>query len=368
MDTNYDTHDNLTGPSEIIASLPGILGFYPQESVVLLGLCPTEDSSRVVLGPVLRVDLSHAANLCADIHLLPLGDCVFFFAVVITKIPDSLLATQAIDALYEAGRTCAVPLINACWHVSEISTGTPYKVIFGSEVGVIPPAWRQEWIGGTVSSVMASPAMRPLHENGALPELEREDTFRFFDRLDPANEEEAENQNWLQNLAQMRASEMWRRIKGGDRDLKQVVEDVCALLHSGQPRPILSPWDQTQRGALRGEEDELFQLATLLSRSLLRDALMHDALHAPLTAARLFLGIAKTYTGLIRANSLCLWAIIAADRGLTTWAVAALVCAQEEVAGHTLSEMLVTLIHSGKAKEFLEFVRVAPLDVWADLN
>ncbi|WP_291313739.1 DUF4192 domain-containing protein [Corynebacterium sp. UBA2622] len=358
--------EHLTGPSDLIACLPGVLGFYPHESVVVLGLHSDTDPSCVTLGPVLRADLTHAAELCAALRDLPAEGCIGYYALLVTRIPDSDLAREAGDALFNAGDSAGSSLIDACWTVSEIATGTPYRIVFGPGPGALAAdPLGPHWISGAVSSVMGSPAMRALLDNGILPELNREDTFSYFDVLEPADDGERDSWEALGRLAVSRGTDLLARVAQGDRAAAAAAAEACLVLHSAPARPLVSPWEGAETRDLLGEEDDRLALATMLSRSMLRDRLLNDALTFPLPAAHALLCVAKTFTGVIRANALSIWAVIAVDRGLTPWAVAALTVAQTELPGHNLSGVLLSLVRTGHHEKLTEAARLGCDAAWA---
>ncbi|MEX3503855.1 DUF4192 domain-containing protein [Corynebacterium sp. LK2510] len=360
------SHRDLTGPADIIASLPGILGFYPQESIVLLGLDEHDDPNCVTLGPVLRADLTYVAEVCASLDDFPLSECIAVYAVIISRIPNSGLVNEAAEAIYGATSTAGLPLVDACWHVSEVAPGTPYRIMFGpGPDSRVMRMCGDQWFFGTVSSVMASPAMYALHRNNALPELNREDTFRFFDPVPTSEECDHADRESLTWLAMKRGLELCERLDRGDEGASLAVRQGCEVLCMGQSRPIVEPWDTDELADLLGEADDRLALATLLSRSTLRDRLLVHALDAPLSAAHALLSVAKTFTSTVRANALSAWAVIALERGLTSWALAALVTAQQELPGHSLSEILITLIHNGCHDELVDVIRDGSLAGWA---
>lgn len=53
----------LNTPAEIIAAIPGDLGFYPTESSVLIGMQAGQETKNLSLGSVARVDLHQTPQL-----------------------------------------------------------------------------------------------------------------------------------------------------------------------------------------------------------------------------------------------------------------------------------------------------------------
>ena len=56
----------LTSHGEILANIPGILGFYPQNSLVLAFFERNSDTPGLHLGPLARLDLDDAVETLID--------------------------------------------------------------------------------------------------------------------------------------------------------------------------------------------------------------------------------------------------------------------------------------------------------------
>ncbi|SDR97171.1 DUF4192 domain-containing protein [Corynebacterium timonense] len=365
MERSSFASESLSGPAEIIASLPGVLGFYPHESVIVLGLVDNDRPGCATLGPVLRSDITHAHELGDIIGELPMDRCVAFLAVLVTRIPHSPLAEAAINALFALTTDTGAPLIDACWHVSEIATGTPYSLVFEPGKGsVVAGSFGKEWTCGTVSSVAASPAMKPLITNGVLPELSREDTYSHFEWCPPGDHEEAEEREARQKLAARRGSELTRKINRGDPRARAGALEAGRSLSAFPARQLIGVDADDRSDQLDVSDDDLVALATLLSSSILRDGLINMALADPACAGTAMMSVARTFTGVIRANALCVWAILAIDKGLTSWATAALMTALEEVPSHNLSGLIIDLMRIGQEKSLIHAARDGSVCAW----
>lgn len=359
--------DTLSGPSEIIAALPGIFGFYPQESTVVVGLyASADDSSATRLGPVMRADLAHTHHILPALIDTPGGECFAFYAIVISRIPDSTLVKETGEILYNFRDEEGNALIDACWHVSEVAQGTPYTIVFGPSPAQIAEAGMgRDWVCGTVASVVSSPSMRALLHNGGLPELERADTFRFFA---PWDRHTTGQLTVSQSEAVARGRSLARMRDDGAEQVRDIVADTCSLLHEAVPRPLVEPLEWQPACEIFEGELDAGDLAAVLSRPAFRDTLVIDALTSPLRASTALLWVAKAYRGEIRANALALWATVAVSRELHSWSVVALTCAQEEVPGHGLSHMLLTMLHNGMQEEMLEIARSGCAMSWEAID
>ncbi|SDL77243.1 protein of unknown function [Corynebacterium mycetoides] len=365
------TPESLHGPSDIIAALPGIFGFYPQESTVVVGLYPPEHAGGAVrLGPVMRADLCHTHHILPALTDTPGGDCVAFYAIVISRIPNSQLVADTKEALFNFADGEGIPLIDACWHVSEVAEGTPYTIVFGpSPAQLAAGGMGPEWMQGTVSSVASSPSMVSLLRNGGLPELDRADTFRFFE---PWGDAVRGHPDYDPDEVGARAAELAQACElacdADRRTAAGIIEEGCALLHDVAERPLIQPLECTNRTRVFGLEGDATEIAALLSVKRARDAMIIDALASPLRAATAFLWVAKAFRGDVRANALTLWATVATARNLNSWAVVALTCAQEEVPGHHLSLMLLTMLNHGMQEKLVESAVSGCALSWADLD
>ena len=359
--------DTLSGPSEIIAALPGIFGFYPQESTVVVGLhASADDSGATRLGPVMRADLAHTHHILPALVDTPGGECFAFYAILISRIPDSALVKETRDMLYNFRDEEGNALIDACWHVSEVAQGTPYTIVFGPSPAQLAEAGMgRDWVSGTVASVVSSPSMRALLHNGGLPELERADTFRFFAAWDRAT---TGRLTVSQSEAGERGRTLARMRDDGDPQVPGIVADACSLLHEALPRPLVEPLEWQPAAEVFECALDAGELAAILSRPAFRDTLVIDALTSPQSASTALLWVAKAYRGEIRANALALWATVAVSRELNSWSVVALVCALEEVPGHSLSSMLLTMLHNGMQEELLEIARAGCAMSWETID
>ena len=342
----------VNSPSNIIATIPGTLGYYPQESVLLIGLVPDEDHPHTpVLGPVLRADLVHAHHIRETIVTHLNGACLMYFAVIVTRIPDSDSARTAIEELDSLQCAGGHPLINVCWHVSEIAQGTPYRMIFGPEVD--PDC--SEWERGIVGSVIASPAMQAMRDNGTLPALTREDTFAFFDCVKDCctNQKVVKKTQALTAAARKESDELCRKLDRHEPGAADVVRAAASALRNVKPLPLVGDDAHPTLDEVFTDESELRALLVSLNRAPLRDCLIGQAIDHPETAATALITVARNFRGVIRANALSLWALVAISRGLSSWASTALTCAQEEMPQHSMSAICLQVMATGQQQQLV---------------
>ena len=350
---------------DMIASLPGILGYYPQESAVVVSLLD-DASGGALLGPVLRADLAHAEKLASVLQELPVQGVCGHLAVIVSRIPNSTLVRDAADALYSATGGDNEPLVGACWHVSEIATGTPYTLVFG------PPAEEMrrcglpaQWVSGTVSSVMAQATMAPLIAEGALPELDRGDARSLFDAL--------EDPRWAWDAASearvhRRGRALAAQLDSDPRAARAAISQACDVLLTAREMPVVGGDAAPPLDALFSCREEVELLAATLTGSRVRDCLLGSALKNPRGAAALFLAVARTFGGVIRANALSLWAVLAVHVSLSPWAWAAVERALEEVPGHSMSVIVAKLLRAGEYEGLVRCAELGCAQMWAELG
>lgn len=355
----------LQSPGQLLANLPGILGFYPHESVIFVAFHQGASPHRFTLGPVLRIDLDDLALLREVGTTLTDTDCDLVFAFVITQC-DRGHVEQVVDRLFEAAENGEVD-IQACWMARNILTGEPYRIAFGPEPVEDPDdvdqTDRSAWGSGEIAPVSQAQAMTPLLEHGQLPELTRQEAFDHFVRFNPHLSVDDADQ--LEGFAHRHAADLVAVIRGERRPhgpgfarrgnasweiLRSLLDDHALLLdelaeekrHTGEIT-----------GRLMADEETLVGVAVLLSDSLLRDAVLVDTLRRPGAAVDLFLAVARTFGGEIRANALSYYALAAVQMRLSMRAIPALTAALQEMPGHSLSALVLQSCRAGAFEEVL---------------
>lgn len=345
----------IDSPSSIIASIPGTLGYYPQESVVLIGLIADQDDpSAVYLGPLMRIDLPRTSEVSARMPPLAGANCEIFLAVMVTRTPESTCALHAAEVLEGLQTARGEPLIDVCWHVSEIAFGTPYTMVFGPDPAVlredIPDV---DWDRGVVGSVMNSPTMKAMRDNGTLPALAREDTFSYFDRDSDCDDDIATQ---LSLRALLRADQARREVDTGDHGVAQLIRSAVRALRNAPVHPLVGADKRLALHDVCADKEERDALAAVLTRSMLRDCIIGQAVLSPEKSATALLAVARSFNGIIRANALTIWALIAIDRGLSSWASAALAAAQEEMPEHSMSAICMDILAVGAQRRIVETI------------
>lgn len=341
-------------PADILANLPGILGFYPRESIVFATFDQTGTAHRFQLGPVLRIDLADHPDLIPEVGAsLAAVDPDLVFAFVITE-RGSETADEVAHHLWEQAEEGVVD-IQACWFVPQILTGEEFQLAFGPSPEQLSHAVQHpgSWEHGQVSPVAEAPAMRPLLRTGDLPQLSRAEAYDYFNRFNPSFE--AGEIAALESFAARYAAELTTRIEqeadqGRGTVLGGIVADFGNLLTEVEVTDL-------DGAALMADDEALVTVAVYLSDSLLRDAVLDRALQTPAAAMTVALAVGRTFNGNARANALCLYAVAAVAAELSMRVVPALSSALRAVPGHTLSSLLMDGARAGAFHPILEATR-----------
>lgn len=355
------THSTpLHDPGHLLANLPAIFGFYPQESLVLAAF-DNVGGSRYRLGPVLRLDLDdehafHALHELAD-GVLSDSCTDLVFAFVITRRHQGAELDDAVDRLLEL-EDYGVMSIDACWTVPEVLRGERYRLLFGpSPLGVDEGS---VWSAGRVADVTGTQSMQPWIAHGALPELSRSDAAARFAPIRPGDRPDdpvdaAELEQWEAFAYRIAASACEEETPEQARWLAAVATDLHLLLEE---------IDATGADAeeLVDDAETLVVAAVAMAHSELRDIVAASVLGTAGAAAELLLAVARRFRGAIRANALSLHALAMIRRGLPMVATPALTAARTEAPGHTLSGLLLEASRHGLADEVLRCVETGSRD------
>ncbi|GAB3692031.1 DUF4192 family protein [Corynebacterium nasicanis] len=170
-------HAPLTDPGQLVANLPGILGFYPQGSVIAMILTHQQDQ-RYELGPTLRVDLEDVEHL---VEIMPGMVEPTDIALVIIVSEDQTATDQALSTI--TGQVDH--LVEGVWACAQIEEGEPLHLLHGE---VIPSQWR----GATIPAIHAATATRDILHRGGHVALDRSEAHqRYQPVLLPSDQRQA---------------------------------------------------------------------------------------------------------------------------------------------------------------------------------
>lgn len=327
-------------PGELIANIPGLLGFYPEESLVVQGFYSKPDGNAEI-GPTVRVDLSAELPCTEIIRYLDNAECSFYLGFIITAEasvdpgPEGISGRQHREWYRSLTESMGADssALQACWIVDETRQGANYHLLLDSTAEQ-DSSGSGCWQSGEVASVTAAPAMRPWRQRNELPSLTRREAFAYLlgDDPDRSEAERAERTRRVQWIAD---------APGGV--LGYAASDADDLL-AGISYNELTAED------LQKEEDILEKVGTWLSRTSLRDEVLEPMVSNPLPAQELLIATARSLTGKPRANALAILAVVFLELGKNLNASQALTEALDEDPGHNLSQLLFAAI-SARAEE-----------------
>lgn len=323
-------HDNdsrsvtITSASELIASIPHMLEFYPTESVVLLGFSPTERDEKSLLRQTVRLDLSEDAPDAFHTAVAPgmQGKDVDSIALVVvseTSDADSApphrdVITTLADAIVDA----EFAFIHALW-VPVISAGAPLRCYLACACGgTLPdPASTVLAAHSVVSGVQTYPSRQVL-----------------VDTLSP-DEAAVERRNML----------IVRHHRDGD---------PARFQHAG--RDLIHAVLDEKRDAASLTDEQFAAIAVALSDHELRDTFVRLA-HSP-TAQSLWTTLVRGLPAPERAEAAALLALTAMAHANQALANVALGVALESNPQHRLAQLLGRAIALGvPAEEILGMLR-----------
>ncbi len=338
-----------------------MFGFYPQDSVVLMGF--QRQDSQLSLGPVARLDtddleyeLEAAFDVVSEDH-----DVVFAFLITsrepaeIDYLIDELFFFESI---FDRG-------IDACWRTPAVTLGEPYELCFGP--ANLDSIHGDGWVQGTIPSIISAESMRPWINQGRLPEPTRDDAHALWSAPNPhiTAHEAAEAQARAQESAQVMLDAVWGDATPADAealDRAAGLEDSLRAALAAAGRQAAGPTP-----GLLQDSDLLSQAAEWLSRTQLRDVALAAVLDAPEEGAALMAAVARTFDGGVRVNALALYAAAQSTLGLPMLAAAALSTALMECPTHRLSSLMLETYRRGlqhRVREILDNGCVAARKAW----
>lgn len=350
-----DTSAILANPGPLIANIPAILGFYPQESLLMIGLDRLlAGSGRYALGPVLRIDLDDDCALSALIDMAttpgsPL-DCDLIFIIIVSADLDR--ADAVAEELYVVSDDRDLP-VAACWHVPEVMAGEAYSMVFGppSPSGPGPSPQPDPWLEGRLPEIVATASMEPWHRAGALPEPTREDAV---DRLRSRNRQLADAVALQESVE--RVVDPIPSRPGHRDDHRLLAVALAAGRAVGRVEAVGAGAGEPTALTDAAERDTglLLTVGVALAHVRARDLSLHTLADAGHACAPVLLAVARTFTGIVRANALCAYAIVQARRQLPMMAQHALMVSAEEFPGHVLTRCLLEAGMIGRLAEITE--------------
>ena len=313
----------LSDPAELIAAVPHLLGFHPQDSVVLLAL----HGKR--LGLTLRADLvdNVQAPFLAEQLLPPLARQRPTGVALVVIGGDLTLDGDPphralVDALDDMLTSAGLPLVHATW-TAQITNGAPWR------------CYDDPLCAGTVSDPTASPLAAATAAAGAVTFGSREEMVALLAGEDLA-------------VLQRRA----RLLDAADAD--HPMSSALVFQRFAQLRNL-------HRAAAAGDialsDKAVTEVASALCDHRVRDACLSWCTGPGAVAAeRLWLALVRATPAPERAEPAALLALVAYLRGDGALAGVALDAALQACPQHSLSGLLRAALDGGLPPEVLRTV------------
>ncbi|MDY3127919.1 MAG: DUF4192 domain-containing protein [Corynebacterium sp.] len=375
----------ISSPGDLLANLPGIFGFFPTESIVLMTF---EDiDNRTYLGPTLRCDIDNAEDVLPQ-ALADLARHHFdhIFAFVVSARPAGEYKTTFAQ-LFDAADATEIDL-PAAWHVKEIAVAERYSLFLhplieyemfladlleelGERSDCFDTTCTQyaHWIEGMIPELATAPAWRPFTETGQLPALSREDVVAPLQKKNHCFSELDRQE--MQELVEIIAHNALAGILGTDETSEQCTigdEDVDWLREptfgvEKLREQCLELLHEARNHGTNAQEEFLHERSLLLDAALtvaktpLRDISADFYLESPNEAAPILLAVAQSFAGEIRANAMCLYAAAQIKRGFAMTGGIALRISAEEHSLHRLTQLMLRCYNEGIAESCVEKVQ-----------
>ena len=114
-------------PAQIFANIPGLLGFYPEESIIFLNFALAKNGSKVRLALDFssRTDLNdwNATKQACTVIADHKPDVVW--ALIVSGDSDPYIIDEALEELVDLAESAHLPLA-AVWVTPEIASGSPF--------------------------------------------------------------------------------------------------------------------------------------------------------------------------------------------------------------------------------------------------
>ncbi|MCX7537204.1 DUF4192 domain-containing protein [Corynebacterium sp. P5875] len=350
--------ETLSLPADLIASIPAFLGFYPADSLVMVALDPGHTGSgRSRIGPVTRADLSDGDAVAGTLGVLADVGVTAAFAFFVGEgrageVPHSGTAA----ALHLGAADRGIRLLGAWW-VPRVISGAPYRILTdtsGEDPGSTVHGEGDPWRCGVIPDIATAAAMRELVSSGGmLPELTRREALDFFARSSSDLPEDM-----VRRITESTGSpgpEVVERLcPGAGESVPGGHPDSCVSRLVGESRRLLE-----SGGNPASDPALLSGAAGLVAHSRIRDLILGCAVD-PADAeplAVLMLAVARTFSGEIRCNALCVYAVALIARGRTARVWPALRSSYDENPDHRLTGLLLSAYGRGRLDLILECCR-----------
>lgn len=175
----------LTSHGDILANVPGILGFYPHNSLVLAFFERNSDTPGLHLGPLARLDLNDAIETLVNnqAQFTAWSERLNTDAVIAYVVSSDPSAADDL-AEFLLGEDSPLPTVLAIVQVPELTSGTGWWTVY-QQLSLSAPR------SGVVSEVVGSLTLQQMVlDTGQLPALSREELEQRLDSTSHGIDEE----------------------------------------------------------------------------------------------------------------------------------------------------------------------------------
>lgn len=311
---------HLREPAQLLAALPYLIGFRPENSVVAIGHRAPEGTR---LGLVLRGDVPkpedrvrQARALVPRLALLPHTGVTLVVVGGKRRPGGPPPHTEFVEELTKALGDGGLPVLHAMW-AAEITEAAPWGCYTAPECG------------GELPDPRATVAAAAMTEHGKVVFDSREELASLLTPRDPE--------------AVARRSAELSRLPGLPWPDATCVSDAASVVRAAFERQV--------RGAGPPTDEEAVLLASALTLSEIRDVCLAMAVppgtRSALEAERLWLTLVRELPAPERAEAAALLGYTAFMRGDGTFAGMALDNALEAAPDHVLATLLKRVLHRG---------------------
>lgn len=332
-DTSGHT-DGLFNPATVLSNIPGILGYYPEESLIFACLDMDEEApgqaAGFTMGPLFRLDIADlgAVSDVADAIGVVDPDVVLMFVVAEQLGEQKDHLTDHLMHLTSCG---GMPVMG-CWWTPRIHTASTYELLFAepqADESVFHPD--SPWRGGTLGPISESQSMQAMIAEGQLPDLNREEAYSFFDTTT----------DYLSPMTIYRLKELVGIRAGKLQELIHSDEDMAHEARMALFRRLKeSAGDDVSVEDLLADEDVLEFFGTCFSVTDMRDSLLLISYALSEHVQKVSLAVARTFDGEIRANALCAYGLASLGKVSSHRFMPAITAAALAYPGHRLTGLM----------------------------
>lgn len=331
-------------PGSLIANVPGVLGFFPQNCVVITTVRVIDFPTRKAeLGPVLRIgfdSLEHFHDMINSISEFDYTIMVAYLVFNSTEPADPRQVEHAKELLSDS-RFFDTNEIYACYEVQTLLQGEPLQYLFGFREP------KNTWSNPKVGNIACSPASRNLLEHGMLPALEREELLNKFLTPNAYLDEDAEDE--LDQASNSRGFELFGEIFSNESTYSEALEYPKSILRGLIGRKAESITEMVCQDVKFLEE---FAMWCTMRRH--RDAISTLIPDFSPELRGVMLAVAMSTSGETRANALCIYALAATHEGIPSLVNFALQVVHSEMPEHRLGDLLRVAYQVGQIQETTE--------------